>query len=339
MGVFVAHRLSSAERAIGRRNDSYPHDDGTIATPVDTPIQHLSLSVVIPTKNEERNIGWVLERIPPQVDEVVIVDGLSTDRTLEVARIVRPDVKIVHESRRGKGAAIRAGIAVASGFAVAMLDADCSMDPLELPRFVEPVAAGVDLVKGSRFLAGGGTADMTRLRQLGNWGLDLGTGRVLMIATLASSLVMVVFEGIGVGLLVPLMSLLLGGENATPMRPLQWMEAQFPDHSPGFYVAAFCVAIVVAIGLKNAVGYVSQLFSAGLKRRVVDRSLRDALFERLQRADLDTCSIAARRRAGQHLPRRDDPHQRCDRCRRGPRSSGRPSRCSTSPRCSTSRGR
>ena len=159
------------ERAIGRRNDSYPHDDGAVATPVDTPIRHLSLSVVIPTKNEERNIGWVLERIPAQVDEVVIVDGLSTDRTLEVARIVRPDVKIVHESRRGKGAAVRAGIAAASGFVVAMLDADCSMDPLELPRFVEPVAAGVDLVKGSRFLDGGGTADMTRLRQLGNWGL------------------------------------------------------------------------------------------------------------------------------------------------------------------------
>jgi ABC-type multidrug transport system fused ATPase/permease subunit len=83
------------------------------------------------------------------------------------------------------------------------------------------------------------------------------------------------------------MSLLLGGESATPMRPLQWMEAQFPGHSPGFYVAGFCVAIVVTIGLKNAAGYVSQRFSAALKRRVAI-SLRDALFERLQRADLDT---------------------------------------------------
>jgi glycosyltransferase involved in cell wall biosynthesis len=159
------------ERAIGRYDDTLTNDDGAVATPADTPSQHLSLSVVIPTKNEERNIGWVLERLPPQVDEVVIVDGHSTDRTLEVARIVRPDVRVVQEPRRGKGAAVRAGIAAASGFVVAMLDADCSMDPQELPRFVEPVAAGVDLVKGSRFLPGGGTSDMTRLRRLGNAGL------------------------------------------------------------------------------------------------------------------------------------------------------------------------
>ena len=128
---------------------------------------------------------------------------------------------------------------------------------------------------------------------------------------------MVVLEGIGVGLLVPLMSLLLGGESATPMRPLQWMEAQFPDHSPGFYVAAFCVVIVVTIGLKNAVGYVSQRFSAALKRRVVV-SLRDALFERLQRADLDTFD----RRPGGELANiflvETTRTTQCDRCRRGP---------------------
>lgn len=162
---------SRPERAIGRGPDAYL-DMGEVGTPIaDTAPQHLSLTVVIPTKNEERNIGWVLERLPTEVDEVVLVDGQSTDRTLEVAKIVRPDIRIIHEPRRGKGAAVRAGIAAASGFVVAMLDADCSMDPRELPRFVEPVAAGVDLVKGSRFLAGGGTADMTRLRRMGNWGL------------------------------------------------------------------------------------------------------------------------------------------------------------------------
>jgi glycosyltransferase involved in cell wall biosynthesis len=159
------------ESAIGRRGDAYLNLDGVGAPPVSPPSEHLSLSVVIPTKNEERNIAWVLERLPREVDEVVLVDGQSTDRTLEVARIVRPDVRIVLEPRRGKGAAVRAGIEAASGFVVAMLDADCSMDPQELPRFVEPVAAGVDLVKGSRFVQGGGTSDMTRLRRLGNWGL------------------------------------------------------------------------------------------------------------------------------------------------------------------------
>src|SRR3954471_9808327 len=95
-----------------------------------------------------------------------------------------------------------------------------------------------------------------------------------------------VFEGAGVGLLVPLLSLLLGGENATPMRPLQWLERQLPAHSPGFYVTVICGAIVVAIATKNVVAYVSQALAADLKKRV-SITLRDALFRRLHTADLD----------------------------------------------------
>ena len=85
---------------------------------------------------------------------------------------------------------------------------------------------------------------------------------------LATSLVMVLFEGVGVGLLVPLLSLLLGGTNAVPMRPIQWLQSAFPNHSPAFYVGACCVAIIVAIGAKNVAAYVAVLFSARLKRRV-----------------------------------------------------------------------
>jgi glycosyltransferase involved in cell wall biosynthesis len=131
-------------------------------------VRHLSVSVVIPTKNEEQNIAWVLRKLPPQVDEVVLVDGLSTDRTVEVARMVRPDIKVVLERARGKGAAVRAGIRAASGDIIAMLDADCSMDPGELARFIEPVAEGFELVKGSRFMPGGGTSDITPFRSFGN---------------------------------------------------------------------------------------------------------------------------------------------------------------------------
>ena len=128
------------------------------------------------------------------------------------------------------------------------------------------------------------SADVWRLlRQLRPY---LGAGRGLLIATLASSLFMVLFEGVGVGLLVPLLSLLLGGSNAVPMRPLQWLETNFPNHSPAFYVGVCCVAIVGAIGAKNLAGYVAQMFAARLKRRVA-MSLRSALFERLQRANLD----------------------------------------------------
>jgi len=130
-----------------------------------------SVSVVIPAKNEARNIGWVIERIPMLVDEVVLVDGISTDQTIDVARALRPDVIVVKDNRPGKGVALRAGFEAASGDYVVMLDADGSMDPLEIPRFVEQLDQGADLVKGSRFMHGGGTADMSPLRDVGNRGL------------------------------------------------------------------------------------------------------------------------------------------------------------------------
>jgi subfamily B ATP-binding cassette protein MsbA len=128
------------------------------------------------------------------------------------------------------------------------------------------------------------SADVWRLlKQLRPY---LGAGRGLLVATLTSSLIMVVFEGVGVGLLVPLLSLLLGGENATPMRPITWLQTAFPDQSPAFYVSLCCVAIVLAIAAKNVASYVAAIFSARLKRRVAT-SLRAALFNALQRANLD----------------------------------------------------
>src|SRR5262245_62192861 len=107
-----------------------------------------------------------------------------------------------------------------------------------------------------------------------------------LLAVLASSLFVMVFEGVGVGLLVPLLSLLLGGENATPMRPLQWLERRLPGHSPAFYVAVICSAIVVAIAAKNVAAYVSQVLAADLKKRI-SVTLRETLFRRLHSADLD----------------------------------------------------
>jgi hypothetical protein len=126
------------------------------------------VSVVIPAKNEAGNIGWVLEQLPPVVEEVILVDGHSTDGTPEVARLVRPDIVVVADGRPGKGAALRAGVEAATGDFVVMLDADGSMDPRELERFLVQLRAGCDLVKGSRFMPGAGTADMTPLRDLGN---------------------------------------------------------------------------------------------------------------------------------------------------------------------------
>src|SRR5579872_7468889 len=127
-----------------------------------------SVSVVIPTLNEEECLPWVLERLPAWIDELILVDGLSTDGTLAAALRIRPDAKLVHQHRHGKGAALRAGFAAATGEIVVMIDADGSTDPREMGRFVEALVDGADFVKGSRYLPGGGSVDFTRLRSAGN---------------------------------------------------------------------------------------------------------------------------------------------------------------------------
>jgi glycosyltransferase involved in cell wall biosynthesis len=127
-----------------------------------------TVSIVIPTKNEAQNISWVLERIPAWVDEIVLVDGRSTDGTIDAARHVRPDILIVEQQSRGKGLALQAGFAAATGDFIVMLDADGSMHPAEIDRYVALLASGFDFVKGSRFMAGASSTDITWLRRLGN---------------------------------------------------------------------------------------------------------------------------------------------------------------------------
>jgi glycosyltransferase involved in cell wall biosynthesis len=127
-----------------------------------------TVSVVIPTLNEEDSLLWVLQHLPEWVGEVVLVDGLSTDATRVLARRARPDVVVVHQFRPGKGAALRAGFAAATGEIVVMIDADGSTDPREMDRFVRALEDGADFVKGSRQIDGGGSADLTRIRSWGN---------------------------------------------------------------------------------------------------------------------------------------------------------------------------
>jgi hypothetical protein len=133
----------------------------------------VSVTAVIPAYNEEEGIDWVLHQIPSWVSEVVLVDGLSTDRTEALARGMKPDLVIVHQHRPGKGAALRAGFAAARGDIIVMLDADGSTDPREIGRFVGALLDGAEFVKGSRTLPGGGSEDFTRIRQAGNRGFVL----------------------------------------------------------------------------------------------------------------------------------------------------------------------
>jgi glycosyltransferase involved in cell wall biosynthesis len=127
---------------------------------------------VIPALNEERNLPHVFARLPHEVTEVILVDGGSVDRTVQVARELLPSVIVVQQTRTGKGNALACGFAASTGDVLVMIDADGSTDPAEIPRFVEALLSGADYAKGSRFTAGGGSHDITALRRLGNLGLN-----------------------------------------------------------------------------------------------------------------------------------------------------------------------
>jgi glycosyltransferase involved in cell wall biosynthesis len=130
------------------------------------------VSVVIPARNEARNLPHVLQALPVGLHEVIVVDGHSTDDTIEVAKRLRPDVKIVQQTRYGKGNALACGFAALTGDMVVLLDADGSADPAEIPAFVAALAAGADLAKGTRFDRGGQSYDITRFRRIGNTALN-----------------------------------------------------------------------------------------------------------------------------------------------------------------------
>ncbi len=163
-------RSRHAQWASPRPRSRHPHVfgednvNGSCAPAVVAP----TVSVIIPTLNEVGSLPWVLENLPDWVGEVVLVDGLSTDRTEALARRLRPDAVVVHQYQRGKGAALRAGFAAATGDIVVMMDADGSTDPREMERFVDALRDGADFVKGSRLVQDGGSVDFTRLRAAGN---------------------------------------------------------------------------------------------------------------------------------------------------------------------------
>lgn len=139
-----------------------------------SPIRPLDprVTVVIPARNEARNLEIILPKLPP-VYEVILVDGNSVDDTIETAKRLMPSIKVVQQTRKGKGNALACGFEAVTGDVVVMFDADCSADPDEIPRFVDALVAGADVAKGTRYALGGGSDDITIVRSLGNRGLNV----------------------------------------------------------------------------------------------------------------------------------------------------------------------
>jgi hypothetical protein len=109
-----------------------------------------TISAVIPCYNEEDGVRHVIESMPPIVDEIVVVDNNSTDRTAEVARSL--GARVVSETRKGYGQAYQAGIPAATKEIVVTLDGDGSYPPDEIPRLVDClIDRDVDFVSASRF--------------------------------------------------------------------------------------------------------------------------------------------------------------------------------------------
>lgn len=131
------------------------------------------VSAIICTLNEEQNLPQVLPKIADWVDEVLIVDGHSTDDTVKVARTLCPRAKTIFQTGKGKGNALKEGVNLASGDIIVTLDADGATNPEQIPEFIKPLLDGYDFAKGSRFL--GTHPKMPRYRYFGN--------RVLAIAS------------------------------------------------------------------------------------------------------------------------------------------------------------
>lgn len=116
-------------------------------------IKKVSITVIIPAKNEAEGIKHIIEQVKPYADEIIVVDGHSEDNTREIAG--QHGAEVIMDNRKGKGDAYRVGITAAKGDILVFIDADGSHKPEDIPKLTAPIVQGeADLVIGSRMLGG-----------------------------------------------------------------------------------------------------------------------------------------------------------------------------------------
>jgi glycosyltransferase involved in cell wall biosynthesis len=114
-----------------------------------TAVPPARVTVVVPTKDEEGLIGEIVDSVRPFADDVLVIDGHSSDRTREIA--TAHGARVALDGGRGKGEALRRSLEQAEGDIVVFIDADGSHDPRDIPALVAPIKAGdADMVIGSR---------------------------------------------------------------------------------------------------------------------------------------------------------------------------------------------
>lgn len=138
----------------------------------------MKISVIIPTRNEAGCIGRVLKEIPNKiVDEIIIIDGHSTDSTKQEAQayLRKGKDKFIFQKKKGFGNALQQALSAARGDILIILNGDGSQDPKDIPKLVKKIKEGNEYVMASRYAKGARSDDDTIIRFIGNRSLTFFT--------------------------------------------------------------------------------------------------------------------------------------------------------------------